>query len=165
MEAELEKLNRQPEDFRQEIKGLIQDNQLDLATKRVMDFAEDFAVYKKRKYEAIDFQRRYCELREDKRKSSYSEDTIREKFSALTFSILEFVDLIVAEYRKNNSPRTTFVGIKEHKNKPYSKSNPKDNTINFNQKLPERKNTENKIPKIQSEKNQWIMEKAKKIKY
>ena len=58
-----------------------------------------------------------------------------------------------------------FIGIKEYKNKPYSKSNPKDNTINFNQKLPERKNTENKIPKIQSEKNQWIMEKAKKIKY
>ena len=69
MEAELEKLNRQPENFRQEIKGLIKDNQLDLATKRVMDFAEDFAVYKKRKYEAIDFQRRYCELRENKRKS------------------------------------------------------------------------------------------------
>jgi hypothetical protein len=46
MEAELEKLNRQPEYFRQEIKGLIKDNQLDLATKRVMDFAEDFAVYK-----------------------------------------------------------------------------------------------------------------------
>ena len=161
MEAELEKLNRQPEDFRQEIKGLIEDNQLDLATKRVMDFAEDFAVYKKRKYEAIDFQRRYCELREDKRKSSYSEHTIREKFSALTFSILEFVDLIVAEYRKNYSPRTTFVGIKEHKNKPYSKSNPKDNTINFNQKLPERKNTENKIPKTKLEK---IKESRKKQK-
>ncbi|NEP89663.1 MAG: hypothetical protein F6K18_24085 [Okeania sp. SIO2C2] len=70
MQVELEKLNRQPEDFQQEIKKLIQDNQLDLATKRVMDFADDFAVYKKRKYEAIDFQRRYTELREDKRKSA-----------------------------------------------------------------------------------------------
>ena len=65
MEAELEKLNRQPEDFRQEIKGLIEDNQLDLATKRVMDFAEDFVVCKKYKYEAINIQRPYCELRED----------------------------------------------------------------------------------------------------
>lgn len=66
MEAELEKLNRQPEDFRQEIKGLIKDNQLDLATKRVTDFSEDFAVCKKHKYEAINIQRPYCELREDK---------------------------------------------------------------------------------------------------
>jgi len=65
MEAELEKLNRQPEDFRQEIKGLIKDNQLDLATKRVTDFSEDFAVCKKHKYEAINIQRPYCELRED----------------------------------------------------------------------------------------------------
>lgn len=65
MEAELEKLNRQPEDFRQEIKGLIEDNQLDLATKRVTDFSEDFAVCKKHKYEAINIQRPYCELRED----------------------------------------------------------------------------------------------------
>ncbi|NEO52433.1 MAG: hypothetical protein F6K54_04675, partial [Okeania sp. SIO3B5] len=62
MPAESEKQNRQAEDFQQEIKKLIQDNQLDLATKRVMDFADDFAVYKKRKYEAIDFQRRYTEL-------------------------------------------------------------------------------------------------------
>ena len=65
MEAELEKLNRQPEDFRQEIEGLIEDNQLDLATKRVTDFSEDFAVCKKHKYEAINIQRPYCELRED----------------------------------------------------------------------------------------------------
>ena len=129
MQAELEKLNRQPEDFQQEIKRLIEDNQLDLATKRVMDFAEDFA-YKKRKYEAVNFQRRYCELREDKRKSSYSEETIREKFSGLTFSILEFVDLIVEEYRKNNSPILTLVPPKEYKNKPPSKYNQKDNTIN-----------------------------------
>ncbi|NEO52432.1 MAG: hypothetical protein F6K54_04670, partial [Okeania sp. SIO3B5] len=86
---------------------LIQDNQLDLATKRVMDFADDFAVYKKRKYEAIDFQRRYTELREDKRKSSSSEENIREKFSGLTFSVLEFVDLIVEEYRENYSPILT----------------------------------------------------------
>ncbi len=54
-----------------------------------------------------------------------------------------------------------FIGIKEYKNKPYSKSNPKHNTINFNQKLPERKNTENKIPKTQSEK---INESRKKQK-
>ncbi len=94
MEVELEKLNRKPEDFQQEIRKLIQDNQLDLATKRVMDFADDFAVYKKRKYEAIDFQRRYTELREDKRKSSSSEETIREKFSGLTFSVNELMDLL-----------------------------------------------------------------------
>ncbi len=129
MQAELEKLNRQPEDFQQEIKRLIEDNQLDLATKRVMDFAEDFA-YKKRKYEAVNFQRRYTELREDKRKSSYSEETLREKFSGLTFSILEFVDLIVEEYRKNYSPILTLVPAKEDKNKPHSKYNQKDNTIN-----------------------------------
>ncbi|MCL2935549.1 MAG: ABC transporter ATP-binding protein [Trichodesmium sp. MAG_R02] len=166
MEAELEKLNRQPEDFRQEIEGLIEDNQLDLATKRVMDFAEYFAVYKERKYEAINFQRCYCELRENKRKSSHSEDTIRKDFSDLTLSILEFVDLIVEEYRKNHSSRTTFVGIEEHKNKPYSKSNPKDNTINFGKKLPERENTENKIPKtgLEQIKELWQKQKQSNIK-
>lgn len=161
MEVELEKLNRQPEDFQQEIKKLIQDNQLDLATKRVMDFADDFAVYKKRKYEAIDFQRRYCELREDKRKSSSSEETIREKFSGLTFSVLEFVDLIVEEYRKKSSPIPTVFPPQEQKNKPSSKSNQKDNTINFNQKLIEPKNAESKIQKTPLEK---IKESRKKQK-
>ncbi|WP_202219192.1 hypothetical protein [Okeania sp. KiyG1] len=127
MEVELEKLNRQPEEFQQEIRKLIQDNQLDLATKRVMDFADDFAVYKKRKYEAIEFQRRYTELREDKRKSSSSEETIREKFSGLTFSALEFVDLIVEEYRKIYLPIPTVVPPQEDKNKLSFKSNQKDN--------------------------------------
>ncbi len=145
MEVELEKLNRKPEDFQQEIRKLIEDNQLDLATKRVMDFADDFAVYKKRKYEAIDFQRRYTELREDKRKSSSSEETIREKFSGLTFSVLEFVDLIVEEYRKIYSPIPTVVSPQENNNKFPFRDNPKDNTIYVNGKILEPENTENKI--------------------
>ncbi|NES76252.1 MULTISPECIES: ATP-binding cassette domain-containing protein [Okeania] len=166
MPAESEKLNRQPEDFQQEIKKLIQDNQLDLATKRVMDFADDFAVYKKRKYEAIDFQRRYTKLREDKRKSSSSEETIREKFSGLTFSVLEFVDLIVEEYRKDYSPIPTVVPPQENNNKSPSKSNSKDNTTNVNKKHLDQENTEKNIPKTSYEqiKESWKKQKKSSIK-
>jgi len=161
MEVELEKLNRKPEDFQREIRKLIEDNQLDLATKRVMDFADDFAVYKKRKYEAIDFQRRYTELREDKRKSTSSEEIIREKFSGLTFSVLEFVDLIVEEYRKIYSPIPTVVSPQENNNKFPFRDNSKDNTIYFNGKIPETENTENKIQKTPLEEIKELRKKQK----
>lgn len=71
-------------------------------------------------------------MREDKWKFSYLEYIIREKFFVLIFFILEFVDLIVVEYRKNYLLRIIFVGIKEYKNKFYFKFNFKDNIINFN---------------------------------
>ena len=92
------------ESFVTEIQDLIKNNQLELATKRLGYFAEDFAIDKKRKYEAIDFQRRYAQLKEDKRKGSISAEIISRNITALTYSVLEFVDLILEEYNNLSKP-------------------------------------------------------------
>jgi hypothetical protein len=51
-----------------EIEQLIASNELNTATKRVMDFVVDFGVHRNRKKEAIDLRARYNALREDLRR-------------------------------------------------------------------------------------------------
>lgn len=170
MQARDNDLERQTlESFVTEIKNLITNNQLELATKRVGYFAEDFAIDKKRKYEAIDFQRRYAQLKEDKRKGSIAAEIIRQNTTALTYSVLEFVDLILEEYNNLSKP-TKDNPISNYKYENYDQfittpnsennrveDNSEDNIIKFS---PANKNQEihsNKIPEtpLEREKKLW----------
>lgn len=92
--SEIQRLKK----FATAIKKIITDNNLELATKRLGYFAEDFAIDKRRKYETVDFQRRYAEIKTNKRKRLYSEEQVSQSLSSLTFDVLEFLDSIVVEY-------------------------------------------------------------------
>ena len=122
MQARDENLERQRlEKIVTEIKNLIADNQLELATKRLGYLAEDFAIDHKRKYETVDFQLRYAEIKTNKRKRLSSQEEVSRSLSSLTFDIFDFLDLIVAEY--NNFQLSQFQDI-------VSKENKKTNHIN-----------------------------------
>lgn len=102
MQAMDKNLERQQLENRvQEIKNFIADNNLEMATKRLVYFAEDFAINEnneKRKNEPIRFRRSYSAFKEDKRKGVYSYEDIERKLSTLTDNVLEFIDLIFDEY-------------------------------------------------------------------
>jgi len=74
-----------------EIEQLIAANELNTATKRVMDFASDFGSAHKK--EAINLRRRYNELREEKRQIGSSADVDR-KLTQLCDSLLGFLEHI-----------------------------------------------------------------------
>ena len=92
----------QLESFVAEIKKLLGNNQLDLATKRVMDFAEDFTVDRELGYEAVDFQRRYYGLNQKRRRQDISEQDFMAFCSKLTRDILEFCDEVKDQYNNQN---------------------------------------------------------------
>jgi len=84
-------------DFRtSEIENLIASNELNTATKRVMDFVSDFAANRKRKLEAIDIRASYTALREESRRYGKT-DLENQELSKLRYRILEFVEVIKEE--------------------------------------------------------------------
>ncbi|MDJ0728781.1 MAG: ATP-binding cassette domain-containing protein [Crocosphaera sp.] len=169
MQARDNNLERQKlESFVTEIQDLIKNNQLELATKRVGYFAEDFAIDKKRKYEAIDFQRRYAQLQENKRKGSISAEIISRNITALTYSILEFVDLILEEYNKLSKPKYNSISTLKYQElneltttfnskNNLVEDNLEDNIIEFPPPNENQENNSNEIPKtpLEKEKQLW----------
>jgi ABC-2 type transport system ATP-binding protein len=84
-------------DFRtSEIEKLIAANELNTATKRVMDFVSDFAANRKRKQEAIDIRASYNALREESRRYGKT-DSENQELSKLRYRILDFIEVIKDE--------------------------------------------------------------------
>ena len=79
-----------------EIKVLIIDNEFNLATKRVMDFATEFGVNPQAENESTDLRRRFNKLRADKRSPLGQDLEARE--SQLTQDILDFISSIAEQY-------------------------------------------------------------------
>ena len=78
-----------------EIEQLIASNELNTATKRVMDFVADFGVHRNRKKEAIDLRARYNALRENLRRDVTPE--ISAEQSQLRRSLLDFIEQVKDE--------------------------------------------------------------------
>lgn len=74
------------------IQKLVENNQLDLATKKLMDFVADFGTNKVKKTEVIEIRRRFIEIRNDKLR--FPEQDFSHKTSTLAYQILEIVELI-----------------------------------------------------------------------
>lgn len=88
-------------DFRtNEIEKLIAANELNTATKRVMDFVSDFAANRKRKQEAIDIRASYNTLREESRRYGKT-DLENQELSKLRYRMLDFIDVIKDESSTN----------------------------------------------------------------
>lgn len=81
-----------------EIEQLIASNELNTATKRVMDFVADFAVHRNRKKEAIDLRARYNSLREELRREMSPE--VSNEVSRLRRNLLDFIE----DVKDENTP-------------------------------------------------------------
>jgi ABC-2 type transport system ATP-binding protein len=79
-----------------EIERLIAANELNTATKRVMDFVSEFAANRKRKQEAIDIRASYNALREESRRYGRT-DLENQELSKLRYRILDFIEIIKDE--------------------------------------------------------------------
>jgi ABC-2 type transport system ATP-binding protein len=79
-----------------EIEKLITSNELNTATKRVMDFVTDFGINRKRKQEAIDIRASYNALREESRRFGKTDEENQE-LSRLRYRILDFLDTVKDE--------------------------------------------------------------------
>lgn len=78
----------------EEIEQYIQNDDLDMATKRSMDFVTDFSIDKHKKREAIDIRATYSVLRRESRQFERTVE-IENRFKRLRSQILEFLDDIV----------------------------------------------------------------------
>jgi ABC-2 type transport system ATP-binding protein len=79
-----------------EIEKLVAANELNTATKRIMDLVSDFSINRKRKQEAIDIRASYNALREESRRYGKLEDENQE-LSKLRYRILDFIEAIKEE--------------------------------------------------------------------
>jgi ABC-2 type transport system ATP-binding protein len=105
----------------QEIQKLVENNQLDLATKRLMDFVADFGTDKVAKRDSTDVRRNFVAIRDEKRR--FPEKDFREKETNLVYSILELLDLIL----ESSALPTPYIEI--------DASNSPDNLSKDNQKI------------------------------
>ena len=80
----------------QEIKDLLIDNEFNLATKRVMDFATEFGVNPKAEIESTDLRRRFNKLRAERRLPSNQDFGKIE--SKLNRDIQDFINSIAEKY-------------------------------------------------------------------
>lgn len=93
-------------DFRTtEIENLIASNELNTATKRVMDFVSDFAANRRRKQEAIDIRASYTALREETRRFGKT-DLDNQELSKLRYRILDFIEVVKDESSVVEQPET-----------------------------------------------------------
>ncbi|MEA5622446.1 ABC transporter ATP-binding protein [Nostoc sp. UHCC 0251] len=90
--------NADPQARATEIENLIISNELNAATKRLMDFVTDFSGEKKHKYEVIIIRATYNSLSEDIRLFGKTE-AINIRLTKLISQILEFVESIIREYQ------------------------------------------------------------------
>lgn len=86
-----------------EIENSVASNDLNAATKRLMDFCVDFSQDKKDKRESINIRAEYTELREDSRTLGKT-DLVNERFAKLRRDILDFIDQIKEEYEQVINP-------------------------------------------------------------
>lgn len=78
----------------QEIELLIADNQLDLATKKLMDFSSNFGRYRRFRTEALDIRRSFSQWREEHR--SYPDSQrVHENSTKLVSRMLDFLDEVL----------------------------------------------------------------------
>ncbi|MBW4465542.1 MAG: ABC transporter ATP-binding protein [Pegethrix bostrychoides GSE-TBD4-15B] len=88
---------REPENpsfVAEEIQNLIEDNQLDAATKKMMDFSTNFGRHAGRRIEALDIRRSFNQWREEKRR--FGESSIDS--SRLVYKIMDLIGQIMDEW-------------------------------------------------------------------
>lgn len=98
--------NADPQERASEIEKLVELNELNKATKRLMDFQKDFSQNKKSKREVISIRARYTELSEEIRGIGKTEDT-NIRTTRLRQHILELVDSILEDYLVSESQITS----------------------------------------------------------
>ena len=84
------------------IKNLVAENELDLATKLLMDFVDDFDVDRKRKRVVTVLRGKFSEWRDYKRQGDKRQDVI-ERANRLRNQILELRDIVIAEVLKQRN--------------------------------------------------------------
>jgi len=89
-----------------EIENLIASNELNTATKRVLDFVSDFSKNRKRRQEAIDIRATYNATREEIRRYGKTDDE-NQSLSQLRNRILGFIDDVKSEYLIPQEPNVT----------------------------------------------------------
>ena len=88
-----------------EIEQYIQNDDLDMATKRSMDFVTDFSMDRDKKREAIDIRATYSALRRETRQFDRTTE-IDRRFKKLRGQILEFLDDIIDTFELEKSIET-----------------------------------------------------------
>lgn len=84
-----------------EIRKLITSNDLDMATKRLMDFVNELSINnRKRKNEAVIHRRTFVELQKDLRLYDKTTET-HNRLTRLTNNLLELLDTVIEEYKNN----------------------------------------------------------------
>lgn len=81
-------------DRKAEIELKIQSNNLDVATKRVMDFVTDFSESKSKRREATNIRANFTVLRKEHRISGIMTREIEQRFNSLRNQILDLIDEI-----------------------------------------------------------------------
>lgn len=102
--------NADPQARAVEIENLVASNELNQATKRLMDLAKDFSNSKERWREVINIRGSYTDLNDEQRRFGKT-DVIKIDIRKLREEILKFADLIVQEYQPTKkeitSPKNT----------------------------------------------------------
>ncbi len=96
-----------------EIESLIASNELNVATKRLMDFVSDFSANRKRNREVITIRSTFNDLREDMRLYGKTNE-VNNRLIRLRNQILEFLDIITDEKNNNQSGNTHEVRQNNH---------------------------------------------------
>ena len=80
-----------------EIESLVASNEVNMATKRLMDLLKDLDSSRKQKQDAINIRALYNQIREDERRFGKTQDS-DEKMRRLRYQILDFTDDILNEF-------------------------------------------------------------------
>lgn len=99
--------NADPESRAEEIKQRVASDELNEATKRLMDFVQDFSKNKIRKREVIDIRAKYSSLNESIRLFGVQQESNYVRLTQLRIQILYFVDEIIDEYQSIESQKTS----------------------------------------------------------
>ena len=150
------------------IEQLVENNQLDLATKQLMDFIADFGTSEVTKRDATHIRRRFNKLREDKRR--FPERDVSERETQLVDSILDLIKSIIEsrelpdlpatiinnhnqsiiEENNQNSSEPTNLQETERDNEAHNDNNIDTNTANYDKKTPYEEDKESFKNKIKN---------------
>jgi len=106
-----------------ELENLVAANELNSATKRLLDFVTDFPTNRRRRREIIIVRSTYNELREELRLYGKT-DSVNHRTMKLRSQILESVDVIKEEYSQSFSETTTSkktISTEKTHSKPFTK--------------------------------------------
>ena len=98
--------NADPQARASEIENLVASNELNQATKRLMDLVTDFSDSKSRKRDVINIRASYTDLNDDQRRLGKTDD-MKIEMRKLREQILEFAELIVEEYQQTKGEITS----------------------------------------------------------